>query len=217
MDIKRKLSALEGKIFSLDEIEKENIRLKKLLRFGENTFTQKILAQVVAWDSNSDLKVLRINKGSKDGLRLQAPVVTHNGLVGYIYRLTGHFADVLTILDPNNRVDGILKNSRSHGIIEGYSGAFCIMKYVSSSNDVELGEVVVSSGLGNIYPKGLKIGTVTEIERQSYGITQYLEIKPTVDFNTLEEVIVLNAKDDHLKKIEWEALEAMDEDEETKK
>src|SRR5690606_20693024 len=122
---------LQSELLATMEITKENQRLKELLKFGQIQDHQEILAQIVAWDASSDFRVIRINKGSKDGVRLQAPVVTAAGVVGYIYRLTDHFADVLTILDPNNRVDGLVARIRAHGIIEGYSNRRTIMKYVT--------------------------------------------------------------------------------------
>ncbi len=205
--LKKKIEELQSDAFSHEEIAGENTRLKELLGFGKKIPAKKILAQVVAWDSSSDFKVIRINKGIDDKIKLQAPVVTAQGLVGYVYRLTNHFADILTILDSNNRVDGIIKRIRSHGIVEGYSGNKCIMKYVARTEPVILNDLVLTSGFGNIYPKGLRVGTVSKIERESYGITQEIEIKPSVDFGRLEEVIVLNMSGDVNKEIEWKALD----------
>lgn len=205
--LKSQVGDLKQQIFSLEQVQEENKRLKKLLRFGEDIQRKKILAQVVAWDSSSDFRVLRINKGAADGIKLQSTVVTANGVVGYIYRLTDHFADILTILDPNNRVDVLINRTRSNGILEGHSGWKCTMKYVTRTDPVRLNDLVITSGLGNIYPKGLKVGHVSKVERESYGITQTIEVSPTVDFSKLEEVVVLVAEDNVRKKLEWEALD----------
>lgn len=206
-ELKKSIDDLNQQIFSLQELERENIRLKELLRFSRKFTGQKVLAQIVAWDSSSDFRVLRVNKGAADGLSLQSPVVTADGLVGYVYRMTDHFSDVLTILDPNNRVDSMVKRIRTHGIVEGYSTGKTLMKYVTRIEPVILGDVVITSGLGNLYPKGLKVGTVDKIERESYGITQYIEVTPSVDFTRLEEVVILAPGDDEQKRKEWKALE----------
>lgn len=203
---------LQKEIFSLEQIKSENRRLKDLLEFGVEASYTKVLAQVVAWDSSSDFRVIRINKGAKDGIRLQSTVVTASGVVGYIYRLTEHFADILTILDPSNRVDVLIDRTRSNGILEGYSGQKCILKYVTRTDPVRLNDVVLTSGLGNIYPKGLKIGAVSKVERESYGITQDIEIQPSVDFSKLEEVAILISNDDLRKREEWKALDTIDGD-----
>jgi len=204
--LKRDYSELESELFKIREIEKENRRLKALLEFNSEIPLKKVLAEVVAWDASSEFKVIRINKGSKSGLRLQSTVITTQGLVGYVYRLTDNFADVLTILDRNNKVDAVLERIRAHGIVEGYSQDKCIMKYVGRKDPVVLEDILITSGLGNVYPKGIKIGTVSRIERESFGITQYIEVKPSVDFSRLEEVVVLLSLDDKTLDQEWNVL-----------
>ncbi len=209
-DLKQSIAKLQSELLNTVEIRKENQRLKELLKFGQTLPYQAVLAQIVAWDAASDFKVIRINKGAVDGIRIQSPVVTADGVVGYIYRLTDHFADILTILDPNNRVDGLVARIRAHGIVEGYKDRRALMKYVTRTEPVILDDSVLTSGLGNIYPKGLVIGNVARIERQSYGITQHIEIKPAVDFSRLEEVIVLISGASESKKLEWQALDAFE-------
>lgn len=208
--LKKNIAELENKLFLYQELEKENKRLKSLMQFGEGLGHKKVLAQIVAWDASSDFKILRINKGIKDGIKLQSPVVTSQGLVGYIYRLTDHFADILTLLDPNNRIDGLVARTRSHGIVEGLSNERAIMKYVPRTEQVILDDLVITSGLGNIYPKGLQVGSISKIERESYGITQYIEITPAVDFTKLEEVVVLISDSRLIKQREWDAMDGPD-------
>ncbi|MBF0362625.1 MAG: rod shape-determining protein MreC [Oligoflexia bacterium] len=189
--LKKKVHELENAIFVLRELELENRRLKDLLKFGEEIPREKILAQVVGLDSTSEFKVLRINKGSRDGIKLKSTVVTTNGLVGHIYRLSDHYSDVLSILDQNSRIDAIVTRTRSHGVVQGFSDYKCIMKYVTRTEPIQVGDELVTAGLGNIYPKGLKVGTIVNIERESYGITQFVELVPSIDFRKLEEVVVL--------------------------
>ncbi len=204
--LKHKILELEKQVFESREIQRENERLRTFLRLGKVGNFGRVLAQVVAWDSNSDYKVLRIDKGSSHGIRIQAPVITAKGLVGYIYRLTNHFADVLTILDSNNRVDGLILRTRSHGIVEGSSSFKATMKYISRTEPIILKDQVITSGLGNIYPKGINIGIVTRIEKESYGMIQEVTVTPAVDFGHLEEVVVLVSESDEQKNREWEAL-----------
>lgn len=204
------IAELESKLFTVKEMSQENRRLKDLLQFGEEMPGKKVMAQIVAWDSSSDFKTLRINKGIKDGLQLQSTVVTADGLVGYVYRLTNHFSDVLTVLDPNNRTDVIIQRTRSQGIMEGFGANRGLVKYVNRTEPIILGDDVITSGLGHIYPKGIKIGRVSRLERESYGITQYVEVKPSVDFSRLEEVMVLISDNDESKRLEWKALEQVE-------
>lgn len=193
-----KLETLENKIFQLNEVEKENMRLKQLLQFGKVIPREKVLAQIVSWDSSNEFKVLRINKGRNHGLRNMSPVITMNGLVGYVYRLSANYADILTILDQNNRVDSIVARTRSHGIVEGIGEFRCRLKYVTRTELVEVGDEVITAGLGNVYPKGIKVGSITKIDKESYGITQSIEIEPSVNFHKLEEVVVLVQREENL-------------------
>lgn len=206
--LRKEVDKLKNQIFKYEELAKENKRLKNLLGFGTDTSYKRVLAQIVAWDASSDFKVLRINKGLEDGIKIQSPVVTSNGLVGYIVRLTNHFADILTILDSNNHVDAIVTRTRSHGMIEGLSQGKCTMQHVLRVAPLVLNDLVITSGLGNIYPKGIQIGTISKIERESYGTTQYVEVRPSVDFRSLEEIIVLVAHSEADRKKEWQLLDS---------
>jgi rod shape-determining protein MreC len=134
-------------------------------------------------------------------------VTSAEGLVGYVYRLSDHYADVLTILDANNRVDSVVERLRSHGILEGYSSGKCIMKYVNRTEPIILNDMVLTAGLGNVYPKGMKIGYISRIERESYGSTQHVEVTPLVNFSKLEEVIVLVQEEEEHKQAEWNKLD----------
>lgn len=190
-ELKKNLESLENSIFSLNEVKKENERLKQLLEFGKEIPRKKVLAQVVSWDSSNEFKVLRINKGESHGLKVMSPVITMTGLVGYVYRLTPNYSDILTILDQNNRIDSIVARTRTHGIVEGHSGFTCQLKYVSRTEKLELNDIIITAGLGEIYPKGIKVGTITKIDKENFGITQKIEVTPSVDFHKLEEVVVL--------------------------
>lgn len=215
--LKNKIAELQNEVFSYQEQTKESARLRELVKYGDEVDRQKIIARVVSWDSADDYKVLRINRGYKDGVKLQSVVTSAEGLVGYVYRLTAHYADVLTILDATNRVDGLVERLRSHGIVEGYSRGRCIMKYVNRTEPIILNDIVLSAGLGNIYPKGLKIGYISRIERESYGSTQHVEVTPIVNFSKLEEVIIFIQNEEEHKQLEWKALDMQQENGEVKR
>jgi rod shape-determining protein MreC len=198
VDLKKDLDVLKNMVFTLEEVEKENFRLKQLLDFGKEIPRKKVLAQIVSWDSSNEFRVLRINKGSNHGLKELSPVITMTGLVGYVYRLTPNYSDILTILDQNNRVDSIVARTRTHGVVEGHSGLTCNFKYISRTESVEIGDVIITAGLGEIYPKGIKVGTISQIDKRNYGITQTIEITPSVDFYKLEQVVVLTEDENQI-------------------
>jgi rod shape-determining protein MreC len=210
--LQKDVQQLHQEIFSMEEIALENQRLKSLMDFQDEATAKKVLAQIVAWDSSSDYKMIRINKGSLSGIQLQSPVLTADGLVGYIFRMTDHYADVLTIMDQSNRIDGVVSRTRSHGIVEGYARGKMQMKYINRREPVILNDVVTTSGLGHIYPRGIKVGKVSRLERETFSTTQLVELSPTVDFTKLEEVVILVLSYDQMKKQEWDALDQTDEE-----
>jgi rod shape-determining protein MreC len=189
--LKKQISRLESDLTSMEEIRKENLRLKNLLSFSDELPNQRVMAQVVGWDSANEFKVIRLNKGTNQGIKIMSPVITDHGLVGYVYRVTDNYSDVLTILDQNNRVDVVVERTRTHGIVEGVFNFKCALKYVMRNEPVEVGDKLITAGVGGIYPKGIKVGMITDITKESFGMTLSIEVVPSVDFDKLEEVLVL--------------------------
>lgn len=189
--LKKQISRLESDLTFMEEMRKENLRLKRLLNFSDEKEHTRVLAQVVGWDSANEFKVIRLNKGTRHGIKPMSPVITDHGLVGYVYRATDHYSDVLTILDQNNRVDVVVERTRTHGIIEGVLNFKCALKYIMRNEQVEVGDKLITAGVGGIYPKGLKVGMITGIAKENFGMTLSIEVVPSVDFDKLEEVLVL--------------------------
>jgi rod shape-determining protein MreC len=189
--LKKQISRLESDLSTMEEVRKENLRLKRLLSYSDEMAHQRVLAQVVGWDSANEFKVIRLNKGKLHGIKVMAPVITDHGLVGYVYRVTDNYADVLTILDQNNRVDVMVERTRTHGIVEGVFNFKCALKYIMRNEPVEVGDKLITAGVGGIYPKGVKVGMITDIVKENFGMTLSIEVVPSVDFDKLEEVLVL--------------------------
>ena len=189
--LKKQISRLESDLTTMEEVRKENLRLKRLLSYSDEMSHQRLMAQVVGWDSANEFKVIRLNKGKNHGIKVMAPVITDHGLVGYVYRVTDNYADVLTILDQNNRVDIMIERTRTHGIVEGVFNFKCALKYIMRNEPVEVGDKLITAGVGGIYPKGIKVGMVTDITKENFGMTLSIEVIPSVDFDKLEEVLVL--------------------------
>lgn len=189
--LKTKIDQLNSKLFSYQEVERENVRLKELVKFSEEVIGEKILAQVIGWDASNEFRVLRINRGENDGVQLKSPVVTAAGLVGYVYRVTNNYSDVLTILDPAHRVDVLVDQTRSYGVLEGLGGNRAILKYIKKNDLIEIGNQVITAGLGSIYPKGIKVGIITDVETKSFELNKNIDVIPSVSFDKLEEVLVI--------------------------
>ena len=182
---------LLNSIASLREIQQENIRLQKLLKFEDQFSIQSVVARVIAKDVSPEFRSLRINRGESSGIKKNMAVVTQEGVVGRILRTTANTSDVVTILDLLSAVDTIVERSRARGVVEGLTDELCQLKYVLRTDDIVPGDILISSGLGGIFPKGVAVGTVSKVNRKPFGITQDVEVKPSVDFTKIEEVLVV--------------------------
>ncbi len=183
----------------LNEEHLENMRLRELLGFKSQIEHKVIPANVVAKDPNRRYFSVLIDKGSQDGVRRNMPVVNMHGLVGKIVNVSSHSSVVQLLIDPRFRASAKDQRSRVFGIIKPGSGFALRLDNVPLSEDVKMGDQVISSGLGGIFPPGIKIGVVTAVESSeifseedgSFGIFKMIQVKPSVDFSTLEEVFVL--------------------------
>lgn len=182
---------LKEKLLEQEEIRLENLRLNQLLAFKEENPRQYIAAEVIGKDPTNWFKYLTIDKGSSQGLRRNMPVLTHKGLVGRVIETTPYTAKILTIIDPASNVGAVVQRSRSAGVAAGGAGGKLFMKYMETQEDVETDDVVITSGMGGIFPKGLLVGRVTWVRKKPNHLFQEIEITPAVDFTHLEEVMIL--------------------------
>ncbi len=122
------------------------------------------------------------------------PVVSVEGLVGRVIETSWHSSQVLLITDLRSNVDVVLQDSRTTGVVQGISPQKCRIKYVSLEDSVIEGELVLSSGLDRVFPKGLVLGSVATVEKQDSALSLRVVMRPAVDFSKLEEIIVLTGE-----------------------
>jgi rod shape-determining protein MreC len=189
--LKRSLSALQEENNRLREALQADERLKKLSVWQSQYPHKSRVAHIYARGPSSWFKTFLIDKGEKDGVAKDMAVAVSEGVVGRVLEVSPGTAKVLLITDANSAVDVIVQRSRVQGILEGTTGEVCILKYIQKNEEVQVGDVVVSSGQGGIFPKGLVVGKVSEVDRKRPGIFQYIEVTPSVDLSKLEEVLVL--------------------------
>lgn len=168
-----------------------NIRYRNLLKFKQYIAEPTLAAEVIGRDPSPWFKTIIVNKGAADGVSQGSPVVVPEGVVGLVVEVSAKYAKVLLIIDQNSAVDGLVQRTRSRGVVKGDSSGNCIFKYVLRKHDVGLGDTVVSSGMDGVFPKGLRIGRVSEIVKLNAGIFQEIVISPYVDFEKLEEVLII--------------------------
>ena len=173
------------------ETSYSNKRLRKLLNFQKSTEEEFIAAEVIGRDPSPHFKSIIIDKGLEDGLKKNLPVVVPEGIAGQITDLTDHYSKVLLIVDPNSSVDALVQRTRARGVIKGLSAGKFVYKYALRKHDIAIGDIIVSSGLDGVFPKGLRIGHVSEVVKGNSGIFQDVVVTPFVDFEKLEEVLVV--------------------------
>ncbi|MFH1856892.1 MAG: rod shape-determining protein MreC [Candidatus Omnitrophota bacterium] len=190
--LREKNAALEEENVRLKEILKENERLNSLLSFKEKSPFKLIPARVIAKDAVSWKKSITIDKGLNDGIYLEMPVITSAGLVGWIKSAGLGSSQVMLITDINSKVAALIQDTRWDGIAEGTSANKCRLKFIETEAEVKTGQVVVTSGLSSIIPKGIMIGTVSGVSEERGQVEKSIGIKPSVDFDRLEEVLCIN-------------------------
>lgn len=181
-------------IVNLQEAQMENVRLRKLLTFKEEFQISSVVARVIARDVSTEFRMIRINRGETSGVKKDMAVLNNEGVVGRVFKVTPTTADVVTLLDQLSAVDSIVERSRARGIVEGMTDETCQLKFALRTDDIKPGDLLVSSGLGGIFPKGVPVGAVSKVYRRPFGITQIVEVLPSVDLSKLEEVLVLTQK-----------------------
>lgn len=188
--LKMENSKLVEIVNNMREIQRENQRLTKLLAFKEQYLPSGVSAEVIAHDTTSEYQTVRINKGGDVGLKVRMPVITPEGVVGQLITVWQHYSDVLLLTDQNHALDVIVQRSRARGILKGGHPMKCELHYLARTDDVVVGDTLVSSGIEGIFPKGLFIGTIRRIEKKKFGVAQKVEVTPAVDLTKLEEVLV---------------------------
>jgi rod shape-determining protein MreC len=168
-----------------------NQRLRRLLLLQKEIPQPMIAAQVVGKDPSPWFQSIVVDKGRSHGVEKGQPVINPEGVVGLVIDATRHFAKVMLITDPNSSLDAVIQTNRARGIVKGGTSGHCVLNYILRKHHVVEGQVVVSSGMDGVFPKGLPIGAVTNIIKEEAGMFQDVTVDPYVDFERLEEVMIV--------------------------
>ncbi len=181
---------LYSELMQVQEIRLANERLRKLLEFKAEVDLVTLPAQVISEDASSWFRTVVIDKGADDGVLEGMPVVVAEGVVGRTIRVAAQQSRVLLITDASSAVASLVQKNRTRGIARGV-GADLTLDFALRLKEIAEGDLIVTSGTGGVFPKGLTIGHVDKVTPLEYGLFQPISIKPTVDFSRLEEVLVL--------------------------
>ena len=172
------------------ELALENQRLRKFIHFKETESRIMVAAKVIARDPSPWFNTMMIDKGTQEGLSRGLPVVAAEGVVGQVVAVSSSYSRVLLITDRNSSVDALVQKTRARGIVRGDNTETCFLDYTLRKEMVFIGDDIVTSGLDQVFPKGLSIGKVVDVRKKNSDLFQHVKIKTSVDFNTLEEVLV---------------------------
>ncbi len=194
-ELKKRNFTLSINNLRLQEAMLENIRLRRLLEMKKRSDFKFITANIIGYGEERNVRSLVLNVGTADSAKKNMVVMTELGLVGKIVKTTPHQSIAQVLMDRNSLVSARLQKSREVGVVSWNGNFWLDLNYIPNEVPVERGELVVTSGLSRIYPKGLKIGVVAEVKTNEYELFKEIKIKPAVDFNSLEEVFVLITPD----------------------
>ena len=189
--LNRRLFILEQENTRLKELEAENERLRQMLNFISATEFDYIPALVVGKSAGAALSSITIDKGSMHNLEPRMPVVSSKGLAGILVSVSKDQSLCQLMLDSEFGVAVFVQRNRVNGILHWDSRDICRLDGISTTEDVRQGDLLLTSGLGGIYPKSLKVGEVTKVKINPGSLFQEILVKPFTDFHRLEEVFVI--------------------------
>ena len=190
-ELREKNNSLLAENNALREEIRRQKRVSGLISHQDKSQKKSIVADIIGHDATQWSKMIFINKGYKHGVTENLPVVTDKGVVGHVIKASANVSKALLISDTRSAVDALFQDSRVTGVVVGAGEGVCKMKFVPMGASMKVGDPVLSSGLGGIYPKGFMVGTVMRQHKTKEGLFQEVTIKPSADLNRLEEVLVL--------------------------
>jgi rod shape-determining protein MreC len=180
----------------VQELREELFRAGRLEEFAAYRFEtgfEGTVARVIGESPDPWTRTIVVNRGHTDGIEQGLTVVTPDGLVGRVVEVTGHSSIVRLLVDRSSHVPVVVSRSRARAILEGENSGTCQLKYLGRTQDVLVGDVIITSGLAGVYPRGIDVGTITQVTRNTHGLYQYAKVLPQSPLSRLEDVLILKA------------------------
>jgi rod shape-determining protein MreC len=190
-ELRNQNERLRSRVAALEEDRLENVRLRELVKLAQTEELKSVAARVIGRPTNSWEGVITIDRGTRDGVAKNLAVIGPRGLLGQTVEVTGSTAKVRLITDQRSGVAALVQSSRATGVVRGNLKGGLDLLYVSRTKPVKRGDVVVTSGLGGVFPKGIVIGEVVEVDNSSGMLYQRISVKPSADIADLEEVLIV--------------------------
>lgn len=194
-ELREQVRQMESELDKVYRLQKENENLKKLLSFKEQFTQETVGCNIISKDSGILFEIFTIDRGSKDGISVNDPVLNADGLVGRVSRVDLLSSKVVSIIDTESSVSARLSKSRDLVILRGdaelRTEGLCRLDYVPPDVEISVGDKVETSGMSSLYPKGVIIGEIVQVIKNEGQFDYHAIIKPAVDFKRLEEVVVI--------------------------
>ncbi|MFA5073909.1 MAG: rod shape-determining protein MreC [Nitrospirota bacterium] len=189
-ELKQQNDTLKLEHAILNELLNENERLREALRFKQLNPLSSVAAPVIGKNMSPISATLTINKGTDQGIRKDMAVITADGVVGRIHSVLAGSSKVMLLTDPGSTLAVRVQRNREEGLLEGKL-VNCALKYVSYYADIQKGDILVTSGLDGIFPKGLPVAVVVKVTKREANAFQIVVAEPVVRFSRIEETLVL--------------------------
>jgi rod shape-determining protein MreC len=186
----REVARLRQENAGLQEAAQETVRLRGLLAFKQQPY-HTASAHVIGRDPSRWFSTLLVDRGPAAGIRRNDPAVTSDGVVGHVIETSGSWARVLLIVDPRSAVGVLVGPSRDAGVVEGQGRPLLRVRYLSRDTEIRPGDQVITAGLGQIYPRGLPVGTIVGVTRTENDLFQEAVVRPSANLNHLEDMLIL--------------------------
>ncbi len=190
MRLRQSVQELSLQTSSLEQLRLENLRLRRLLHFSEPTPLRSIGARVVGRVPDYLSKTMYLNRGSADGIHVDSAVVNADGVVGRVALVTAQSCQVQLITNADASVGVFVERTGFPGVLKGQGSPHLVLDYISGTEDVAVGDMVLTSGLDRIYPRGLPVGRVTE-SAKGHTVFRDISVEPAADLLQISEVLIL--------------------------
>lgn len=190
-ELKKALTLVNEDNLRLKEEINLNARLKAILEYKDQLPHKSKSAVIIGFNKEPWARTVTIDKGAKDGIAKDLAVINPIGVVGRVIDVNTHTSKVLLGSDLRSNIDVIVQRSRIKGVAEGNGADGFLLKYVRQVDDVQLGDLVLTSGLSGVFPKGVAVGEVVKIEKGRDNFFKSIEVRPAVNIQRVEEVLVV--------------------------
>lgn len=193
--LRAEVERLRVQSLRVDDTQQENLRLRRLLALRERLPLSTLAGEVIAKEWGGWVRSVTVNRGRRDGITRLTPAIVPEGLLGRVVEVRAQAAVIQLLNDPSSAVAVMAQRTRTAGVAEGGPGGALRLKFMArDGGGVQVGDLIVTSGLGGVFPKGLPVGWVTAVEDKGSALFHYALLAPVADFARVEEVLLLTGQ-----------------------